>query len=85
MTRYHAVAATRVGAAALTLLAGIWLAPEANAECVQSGNDVQCTGTDPDGFESTLSGITLTVQPGAHVFRDERVGVRPIKRLSIGN
>ena len=67
MTRYHAVAATRVGAAALTLIAGIWLAPEANAQCVQSGNDVQCTGTDPDGFESILSGITLTVQPGAHV------------------
>ncbi|MFP6606356.1 MAG: hypothetical protein VCC19_07265, partial [Myxococcota bacterium] len=67
MTRYHAVAATRVGAAAVTLIAGIWLAPEANAQCVQSGNDVQCTGTDPDGFESILSGITLTVQPGAHV------------------
>ena len=67
MTRYHAADSARVGAATLALVASIWLAPEANAQCLQSGNDVQCTGTDPDGFESIISGITLTVQPGANV------------------
>ena len=67
MTRYHADDAVRAGAAVLVLVTGIWLAPGANAQCVQAGNDVQCTGADPDGFESIISGITLTVQPSATV------------------
>ena len=66
-TRYHGADAVRLAEASLALLVLISLAPEASAQCVQSGNDVQCKGTDPDGFESIINGITLTVQPGATV------------------
>lgn len=69
-TSYHGASAPRILPMALTLAAALWLTPEAKAQCVQSGNDVQCTGTDPDGFESIISGITLTVQPDAAVQND---------------
>jgi uncharacterized protein with beta-barrel porin domain len=66
-TEVHGADAARIGAAALALVGALWLAPEAKAQCVQSASDVQCSGTEPDGFAALISGITLTVLQDAVV------------------
>lgn len=53
-----------VCAAGAAVLAG---APSANAQCVQVGSTVTCTGTDADGFVATDDGLTVDVVTGAIV------------------
>lgn len=74
----HGAGAAGIAASTIALVAALCLAPEAGAQCVQLGNDVQCTGVDTDGFDAPNSGITLTVQPAAVVQND---GTNPSIRL----
>jgi subtilase-type serine protease len=53
--------------AALVAAAALLCAAEASAQCVQTGSDVSCTGTDPDGFVAAESDLTVSVQPNASV------------------
>jgi len=55
--------------AALALLAVVASPRSAPAQCVQTGTDVACTGTDPDGFQAAPGedGLDLVVESGATV------------------
>jgi hypothetical protein len=66
--RYHAAGcAWRTAACALVFTALTFAAQDADAQCVQIGTDVDCTGSDPDGFTAAMAedDLTITVQPAA--------------------
>ncbi len=66
-TRQPAAGILHTGALLGLIAALLAAAPEAEAQCVQTGTNVSCTGTDPDGFAAAEDGLTITVQPGATV------------------
>jgi uncharacterized protein with beta-barrel porin domain len=65
--RYHAARIARAGAGLAALATVCLLAGDASAQCVQTGSDVTCTGTDPNGFFAQNFDLRISVEADAEV------------------